>query len=202
MLKKKETLKNRDEINKIVSNNLGLVRFVAHNHYKSSNLSFEDRMGEGILGLIRAAELYKEETGYKFSTFAVPWIKLYIRDAVNLEKRHFPGHIVSSDDELIFNELSLIPEANSIDPLIELLIHEIIFEKVKKRNYWSRQGRGKSIALSDINSFFYDFYGDSNTFHCNETCLGLKKKKPRGTYKKAKESTGKAAIQEGMRNEN
>lgn len=58
----------------MISSNTGLVAFVAYK-YKTTNLSFDDLMQEGIVGLIKAVDRFDPKRGICFSTYAVFWIK-------------------------------------------------------------------------------------------------------------------------------
>lgn len=59
--------------NELLERNL---RLVVHNvkRYRGLGLDFEELLQEGVLGLIRAAEKFDPEAGYKFSTYASWWI--------------------------------------------------------------------------------------------------------------------------------
>jgi RNA polymerase primary sigma factor len=63
--------------NKLIQANLGLVHRVAR-QYVNRGLTLDDLIGEGNLGLIRAAEQYNPSLGTRFSTYATYWI----RDAI------------------------------------------------------------------------------------------------------------------------
>jgi RNA polymerase primary sigma factor len=67
--------------NLLVKANLGLVRQVAR-RYVGRGLSIDDLVGEGNLGLIRAAEEFDPSVGASFSTYATYWIKQSIQSAV------------------------------------------------------------------------------------------------------------------------
>lgn len=58
----------------MIGANTGLVAFVAHK-YKTSNLSFEDLMQEGLVGLIKAVDRFDPQRGICFSTYAIYWIR-------------------------------------------------------------------------------------------------------------------------------
>ena len=58
----------------MIANNVRLVAFVAHKH-KTTVLSFDDLLQEGVVGLIKAVDRFDPYRGYQFSTYAVPWIK-------------------------------------------------------------------------------------------------------------------------------
>jgi RNA polymerase primary sigma factor len=59
---------------KMIANNTGLVAFVAHKH-KTTVLSVDDLMQEGVIGLIKAVDRFDPYRGFQFSTYAIPWIK-------------------------------------------------------------------------------------------------------------------------------
>lgn len=60
--------------NEMISSNSGLVAFVGHK-YRTSTLSFEDLMQEGMVGLIKAVDRFDPERGNCFSTYAIYWIR-------------------------------------------------------------------------------------------------------------------------------
>jgi len=66
--------------------NLRLVVWMA-NRYQSSTLGMDDLIQEGNLGLIRAVEKYDYTMGYKFSTYAVWWIRQSIVRAIQDKER-------------------------------------------------------------------------------------------------------------------
>ncbi|MDP1667105.1 MAG: sigma-70 family RNA polymerase sigma factor [Methylobacter sp.] len=58
----------------MIANNIRLAAFVAHKH-KTTVLSFDDLLQEGVIGLIKAVDRFDPYRGYQFSTYAIPWIK-------------------------------------------------------------------------------------------------------------------------------
>lgn len=67
--------------NELVEKNLRLVINVVK-RYTSVDLTREDLIQEGNLGLIKAAEYFDPELGYKFSTYAMWWIRQAITRAI------------------------------------------------------------------------------------------------------------------------
>lgn len=65
----------------MVKANLRLVVGIAR-RYSGRGLCLEDLIAEGNLGLLKAVEKFEPERGNRFSTCAVPWIKLYLRRAL------------------------------------------------------------------------------------------------------------------------
>ena len=73
---------------KIIIEYLPLVRSIA-TKYNKSGISREDLEQEGMIGLLKATNKYKNDKGAKFSTYATYWIKKYVLAAIDKEKKHF-----------------------------------------------------------------------------------------------------------------
>ena len=63
---------------KLVMHNLRLVYSIA-GRYKGRGVSYLDLVQEGTLGLIRAAEKFEFEKGFRFSTYCFNWITQAVR---------------------------------------------------------------------------------------------------------------------------
>ncbi len=63
-------MKNKE---RLIEENLGLVHFVCRK-FRNRGLDMEDIFQAGCLGLCKAAQGFKEELGFQFSTYAVPLI--------------------------------------------------------------------------------------------------------------------------------
>jgi RNA polymerase primary sigma factor len=82
--------------NEMVSRNLGLVHTIAR-AYVGRGLDLDDLVGEGYIGLIRAAKEYDPAFSTRFSTYAAYWIKQAIRHALinTTAPIRLPAHMVT-----------------------------------------------------------------------------------------------------------
>lgn len=87
---------NEKARDKLVSSNLRLVIMAARHYNQNTSLSFEDLVQEGNMGLIRATQDFNPELGWRFSTYAMYWIKQAISRAILNQSRtiRLPIHIL------------------------------------------------------------------------------------------------------------
>jgi len=85
----------RQATNHMIQANLRLVVSVAKGHI-GWGIPLPDLVQEGNIGLMQAAQKFDHRRGFKFSTYAIPWIWQAINRAVNDQSRivRLPGHLI------------------------------------------------------------------------------------------------------------
>jgi RNA polymerase primary sigma factor len=89
--------RSRQATNHMIQANLRMVVSVAKGHI-DWGVPLPDLIQEGNIGLMQAVQKFDHRRGFKFSTYAVPWIWQAINRAVNDQSRivRLPGHLVDA----------------------------------------------------------------------------------------------------------
>jgi RNA polymerase primary sigma factor len=103
--------KARQATNQMIQANLRLVISVAKGRM-DWGVPLPDLIQEGNIGLMQAVKKFDHRRGYKFSTYAIPWIWQAINRAVNDQSRivHLPGHVVDDLTKLSRTKNNLAQE--------------------------------------------------------------------------------------------
>lgn len=98
----------------LVEANLRLVVTVARQTVKKgrTEINFQDACQEGILGLTRATEKFDPERGFRFSSYAVWWIKKMIHQNVSEQSRQvrLPPNVMRKINDIRIHEKVLQDE--------------------------------------------------------------------------------------------
>ena len=116
------------ELESLVNENIALVNFTIRkkfkNHLKKINELnlYEDFYQEGCIGLFKAAKVFDESRGNKFSTVGVRWIELTLRNFLaRYVYKHYRPDVMSMDKEFKHDEESestyynLVPSYDKYD---------------------------------------------------------------------------------------
>ena len=115
----KAHLGDQEAFNKVVQTNLRFVIRVAST-FRNAELSFEERVAEGNLGLMRAIEKFDPSLGYKFTTYAVWWIRQAIQKAIWRNKQPFHRPLNQFEDwDLIRRKTDQLAQKKGLSPTVE-----------------------------------------------------------------------------------
>ncbi|MBP1748698.1 MAG: polymerase sigma-70 factor RpoD [Deltaproteobacteria bacterium] len=148
--------------NRLVQANLRLVITIAK-RYLNRGLSFPDLIQEGNMGLIKAADKYDHQKGYKFSTYSTWWIRQSITRAIADCGRtiRVPVHILETKNkirkatEALTQELGGEPDVKDIS-----LKAGLPLEKVRKTMKVSGVAVSLETPVGDDESTLSDFISD------------------------------------------
>jgi RNA polymerase primary sigma factor len=166
----KQKLKELSEIdntlkvvkNRLVQANLRLVINIAKK-YLNRGLSFLDLVQEGNTGLMKAAEKYDYQKGYKFSTYSTWWIRQAMTRAIADYARtiRVPVHVLETTNKISKVTISLFQELGREPNLEEISLKAgLPLEKVRKIMKVTNGTVSIETPIGDDESKLGDFIAD------------------------------------------
>lgn len=137
----------------LIVHNLRLVLKVAYK-YVNSGLELEELIQEGNVGLIQAIDRYDYEKGYKFSTYALWWIRQSINRFIALKGRSIKLPIKVYDVVTKYNRYIWLYQIKySRKPTYEelSLLLGLSIERVKEIESYSQYPSSLNIIINDKN---------------------------------------------------
>jgi RNA polymerase primary sigma factor len=167
--------------NELVQGNIRLVMHIA-NRFANKGVDTEELIQEGSIGLIKAAEKYNLNKGFRFTTYAYWWIQQAIKNALNHKRSAIRIPINTSNQifkiesikQKYYNRYEKLPTLKQLQKLTGL----------KEKQILSLSNIG-NLTVS-MNAPVYEdglmledvlIIDDNKAYHPNDSMLGINDKK-------------------------
>eukprot|EP00591_Stephanopyxis_turris_P000510 CAMPEP_0195527668 /NCGR_PEP_ID=MMETSP0794_2-20130614/29515_1 /TAXON_ID=515487 /ORGANISM="Stephanopyxis turris, Strain CCMP 815" /LENGTH=453 /DNA_ID=CAMNT_0040658639 /DNA_START=604 /DNA_END=1965 /DNA_ORIENTATION=+ len=154
----------------MIEANLRLVVSIARQTTRSnSKISFNDMCQEGIIGLTKACEKFDPEKGFRFSTYAVWFIKREVKNSIDTQSRtiRLPEHmhrklkVLQATEINLREEFGREPTEEEIAEQLDTTVEKVQFYRKASKDALSidaqsgsRTGKGSSAGGTNEQSEF------------------------------------------------
>ncbi len=154
---------DKQAFDRLVAANLRLVVSIAR-RYQGMGLSLTDLIGEGNLGLIKAAEYFDPELGFRFSTYGSKWIRQSITRSLANHSRtvRIPANVIANLRKYLRTERELAQRKNGCHTIDEVAQEmDLPVEKVTTLARLTRSTLSMDSPLGDeAQTSLYDLVPD------------------------------------------
>ena len=163
MLKVSNYVKYMIAKNTMINSNLRLVVGVAKKYNTTDSMELLDRINEGNQGLIAAVEKFEIDKGYKFSTYAIWWIRQRIKRGIDNKDKIIRLPIATNDSRKKYEKQRLNLEQDQIKrlsdqeiseglniPLEKVIYYHGLYNKTKSISLYTPVGEEKDTTLLEL----------------------------------------------------